>query len=343
MNNINNCRKTLLACLAMLVIIITATAPGIAGQRGPEELRGKVVRVVGQRIHIELEQREWLPRAARTKVVLGAEMAGMFVPLKGDFVVVQVNADSVIAMAVGTGEHGAPAPGMLARILTPYPQHPQKRADYIANTDPAGPALSAFMTSARHGFPLGHTMVASVFYNAGDHDTALEWYQRAYRESNHRLEISRAAIGISDVLENRRDYEAAVALLKEAAQRTAPQAHEKTFARYPASDVEGGGVEGHVRLLNWIRMLYATRLKDPAEAQRWAQAAADLMNEIARSGPPASDDPFFNLYLRFLVDLAIFMKGNIGDEDAAIHWLQAAARLGSDLAQKLLTERELSW
>ncbi len=96
-----NDQVVLPAILALVMLVITAAAPAFASQWGSEELRDKVTSVVGDRIHIELNQKEWLPRKPGTAVSLGAEMAGMFVPLKGNFAIIQVNADSVIAMAVG--------------------------------------------------------------------------------------------------------------------------------------------------------------------------------------------------------------------------------------------------
>jgi len=46
-------------------------------QQGPEELRGEVTSVVGDRIHIRISEAGWLPRAG-TAVDIGAEMSGMW-------------------------------------------------------------------------------------------------------------------------------------------------------------------------------------------------------------------------------------------------------------------------
>ena len=93
--------------LGIATVLLMATAT-FARERGPEELCDKVTAVAGDRIHISLSQREWLPRAGIT-VDLGEQMDGMFVLLKGRFVIIQENADSCIAKAVGNEEHGKPA------------------------------------------------------------------------------------------------------------------------------------------------------------------------------------------------------------------------------------------
>ena len=177
-------RKSPLNILAVLVLIMTTSAPAFTSQWGPEEMRGKVTSVAANRIQIEMGQKEWLPRAG-TVLKLGAEMAGMFVPLKGSFVIIQVNADNVIGQAVGAETHGTPAAGMLAIIQTPYPNHPQRRADYMAATDSTRQPLSTVLPMAQGGDPNAQHLLAMSYEQIGDHDYALSGGKKQIGEATN--------------------------------------------------------------------------------------------------------------------------------------------------------------
>jgi TPR repeat protein len=319
---------------AMALVIVTA--PAAAAASGPEELRGKVVSVAGDRIRIALDQTDWLPRARGTKVSLGAEMAGMFVPLKGSFAVVQVNADSVIAMEVGGGERGTPAAGMLAVIRTLYPNQPQLRADYLAVSD----AEAAVLAMAEGGDPLAQHTLAGACELKGDHDNALLWWQRAVQGNAPATVIARSAMGIADILENRRDFRAAAGALEDAVARTAPRESERTFEAYCAPV---SSVRVHLDLLDRLGGIHRSALNDLEQSKRWHRAAADLMSAVARSGAPGPDHPNHWKFRALLNDLVLLHTHALQDPDAALPWLQMAARHGDFDARKTLTERGLRW
>jgi len=150
--------------LAGLALTLSASAMAQTPPRGPEELRGKVAGVAGDRVQIAFDQPQWLPRAGSV-VTFGAEMAGMFVPLKGDFVIVQVGADTVFAMAAGKTEHGTPAAGMLAVVKTAYPHHPLSHADYVSSREKEAAVMRWLTAASRRpstSWPWGTETVATM-------------------------------------------------------------------------------------------------------------------------------------------------------------------------------------
>jgi len=308
-------------------------------QQGPEELRGEVASVSGDRIQIRLSQQEWLPRAG-TAVDIGAEMSGIWVPLKGDFVIVQIDADAVAAMAVGDGAHGTPAAGMLAVIKTPYPNHPQSRADYIASRE--GEARVRPM--AEGGDPLAQHLLAMGCESRGDHDGALAWWERSSKGSNDRVIVSRSALGRSKILAIRGDGQGALAILEDAASRTAPRADERVFAAYSTSTGADArnAVEPHVDVLKELGHVHR-QAGDLEASRRWFRAAADVMAAAATSGTPGPDQPTYKAYLMLVNDLAHLYRVALEDEESAVPWLQIAARAGDSGAQATLTRLGRRW
>jgi len=309
-------------------------------QQGPEELRGEVASVSGDRIQIRLSQQEWLPRAG-TAVDIGAEMSGIWVPLKGDFVIVQIDADAVAAMAVGDGAHGTPAAGMLAVLKTPYPNHPQSRADYVASRE----REALVRPMAEGGDPLAQHTVAMGCEGRGDHDGALAWWERASKGSNDRAIVSRSALGRSKILAIRGDRQGALAILEDAASRTAPRADEKVFGAYSTftgADA-ANAVEPHVGVLKELGDFHRGQAGNTEESRRWFRAAADVMAAAATSGAPGPGQPTYRAYLMLVNDLAYLHLVPLEDEAAAVPWLQIAARAGDTGAQATLTRLGRRW
>jgi hypothetical protein len=326
--------------LVALVLVSTTAALALAGQRGPEELRGKVTGVTGDRVQVALDQQEWLPRPG-SAVSLGAEMAGMFVPLKGTFVIVQIDADSVAFMAVGPEEHGTPAPGMLAVITSTYPHHPQRRADYVASRDQE----AAVMPTAEGGDPLAQHVVAMGCDARGDHDNALRWWERSSKGSNDRVVVSRSAQGRARILVIRGADQPALAILKEAASRTAPRDGEKVFGAYSTRTgaTAANAIEAHVSVLKDLGDIYRRSVGDAEESRHWFRAAADVMTAVATNGVPDPGQPTYQAYVMLVMDLAWIHLHALENKDAAVPWLQIAARAGNAGAQAELTSLGRRW
>ena len=322
--------------IAVALLLTTVT---FARERGPEELRGKVTAVKGDRIHISLSQREWLPRAG-TSVELGAEMAGMFVPLKGSFVIIQVNADSCIAKAVGNEEHGKPATGMAAVMKTPYPNHPQSRTDYLGGGRNTRQTEKAALKMAEGGNKPAQLIVAMGDNWRGDHDNALVWWERSSNGSNERAIISMSATGRAKILAIRGEFQKALAILQDAASRTAPRAGEMNFGAYTLA---GAGVKFHVDVLENLGSFYRTHLDNIDEANRWYRAATKVMAACATNGAPEPGQPTYLSYQGLLSELAILYMWDLKDEEAAVPWLQSSARAGDKNAQRTLSNMNRSW
>ncbi len=340
MSNGNTTRLGRPAALLALALALTPAAPSVAGQQGPDELRGKVAGVTGDRVKVVLDQHEWLPRPG-SAVSLGAEMAGLFVPLKGTFVIVQIDPDSVAFMAVGLEEHGTPAPGMLAVIKATYPHRPQRRADYVASRDQE----SAVMPMAAGGDPLAQHVVAMGCEARGDHDNALVWWERSSKGSNDRVIVVRSAQGRARILAIRGAHQPALAILQEAVARTAPRDGERVFSAY--STFTGASptnaIQAHVSLLQDLGDFYRRTIGDAAESKRWFRAAADVMTAVATTGAPGPGQPTHRAYLTLVTDLADLHRLALEDEEAAIPWLQIAARAGHAGAQAQLTRMGRRW
>jgi hypothetical protein len=340
MSDGNTTRLGLPATLVALGLVWTTAALSLAGQRGPDELRGKVTGVTGDRVQVALDLQEWLPRPG-SAVSLGAEMAGMFVPLKGTFVIVQINADSVAFMAVGREEHGTPAPGMLAIIKTTYPHHPQSRADYVASRNQE----AAVLPMAEGGDPLAQRVVAMACEARGDHDNAVIWWERSSKGSNDRAMVSRSAQGRARILAIRGAYQPALAILKEAASRTAPREGERVFGAYSTRTGAGAAnaIDAHVSLLQDLGDFYRRSVGDAEESKRWFGAAADVMAAVATSGVPGPGQPTYPAYVLLVMDLARIHLHALEDKEAAVPWLQIAARAGDTGAQATLTQLGRRW
>jgi hypothetical protein len=325
---------------AVLALIATTAAIALTPQRGPEELRGKIASVTGDRIQIALNQQEWLPRVG-SAVSLGAEIAGMFVPLKGAFVIVQVNADSAVAMAVGSEEHGTPAAGMLAVVKTPYPNHPQNRVDYVTGRD----REAGILPMAEGGNPLAQHTVAMSCEARGDHDNALAWWERSAKGSNDRIIVSQSARGRARILVIRHNYQRALAILSEAVSRTTPRDDEKLFGAYSTHTgaSAANAVEAHVSLLQDLGDFHRRWLSDTEESKRWYRAAAKVMTSAATNGAPGPGQPTHQAYLMLVMDLANLHLRALEDEEAAAPWLQIAARAGHTGAQATLTHLGRRW
>lgn len=321
--------------LAAAVVLIAVAAAALAAQE-PQELRGRIAAVAGDRITIQLTQSEWLPRPGMSgdpiDVALGQEIAGVFVPLKGRFAIVQVNADSCVAQPVGTEDHGEPAAGMLAVISTAYPNRPQRVADYRTPPNPAIlQGANAGMTDAQHSLAMSAA-------GKGDYDGALAWWERAQAEGDSRFIIASAARGRARILVARDRFAEALAVLQDAAARTAPSPEELTFAAYPSSDYDlvDRAVELHVEVLEEGGTINQVWLRDIDEANRWYSAAARIMEAVAIRGVPSPDDPAHTRYLDMLVDLGSLYLDGLQDEENAVKWLQAAADAGSERAIQML-------
>jgi tetratricopeptide (TPR) repeat protein len=339
-----NTRSRVSVCVA-----IAATFLFIAGgtaartEQGPEELRGQVSSIAGDKITIKLSQAEWLPKPAiggeGIDVKLGQEISGIFVPLMGMFAIVQVNADSCVAQPVGAEAHGEAAVGMLAVIATAYPHRPQRVADYRSPPNPA------IVQAAEAGMPDMQNSLAMTAASKGDYDGALNWWERAQAGATDRFVAAAAALGRARILETRHQYDAALAALQDAVTRTAPRADELTFASYSQSDYTrtGSAVEWHVDLLGEIASVYRGPLRNTDEARRWYAAAAEIMEAAATRGVPNAGDPSHEWYLDLLVDLGELHLRYMEDEETAVPWLLAAARAGSERAQSMLRELGRSW
>lgn len=330
-------------------VAVAATFLFIAGgtaartEQGPEELRGQVSSIAGDKITIKLSQTEWLPKPAiggeGIDVKLGQEIAGIFVPLMGMFAIVQVNADSCVAQPVGAEEHGEAAVGMLAVIATAYPNQPQSVADY---REPPNPAI---LQGAEAGMAMAQHSLAMDAASKGDYDGALAWWERAQAGATDRFIAATAAQGRARILVTRDQHDQALAALQDAASRTAPRPDELTFASYSLFDyaLVESAVESHVNLLTEIAAVYRGPLRNTDEGRRWYAAAAEIMEAAATRGVPNAGDPSHAWYLDLLVDLGELHLRYMEDEETAVPWLLTAARAGSERAQSMLTELGRSW
>ncbi len=323
--------------LAVGLILLSEAAPGVP--QPPEELRGKVTAVAGERIHIALSQKEWLPHAGDS-VQLGAEMADMFVPLKGKFVVIQVNADSVIAKAHVKEEHGTPAPGMLALLPVKSWRRPQTRAAYLG-TPSERKTQESVLRMAEAGHRPSQHVIALSYQSRGDHDRALKWWERAANGAKDRFYISGSATGRAKILCNRGEFQKALTILQDAISRTKPRDDELTFAAYHDSM---SGVRFHVDVLKELGYTQRGHLENVDECKRWFHAAANVMAGCATRGvPDAGQNTEYTQYKTMLRDLAVLHSMFIGDKEGAVPWLQRAARAGDKYAQKQLTDMGRSW
>ena len=329
-----------LGALSLPVPTPSSLTSGSISQEPPEELRGEVTVVSGDRIHINLSQQEWLPPAG-VPVVIGEEMAGMWVPLDGPFVIIQVNADSVVAQAVGAVQPGDPARGMQARIETVYPNRPQSTSSYRESEG----QMAAILSMAEGGDPIGQYTAGMSYEGRGDHDNALVWWERAQAATNDRFVLAQSAVGRAEILALRGQHQEALTILQGAASRTEPSSNELTCRSY--SGELGGEIamalEWHVLVLENIGHIYRAELEDIAEANRWFRAAAEVKGTSLRNGVPAPSDPTHEYYLMTLNSLASFYQYALEDQEAAIPWLQTAARAGDTRAQEQLTRMGISW
>ena len=147
-------------------------------------------------------------------------------------------------------------------------------------------------------------------------------------------------MGISRIFENRGDYRSSVTVLKDAVSRTAPSDGEKTFEAYRANLSK---VNKHISLLKNLGHLHRSKLNDIAESKRWYRDAANVMSAVATTGAPGSGQPHHKDHLDLLLDLAGLYEHALEDPEAAVPWLQKAARQGHAYAQQKLTEKGLKW
>lgn len=324
----------------LLAVAPVVSAAGFAPQRGPEELHGEVTAVAGDRIHITISEEGWLPRAG-TKVDIGTEMAGMWVPLKGNFVIVQVNADSCVAQHVGDEEHGDAAAGMRAVMKTPFPNHPQSRSDYLGNPD----MMAAVLSMAEGGDRMAQHTAAMSFEGRGDFDNALTWWERSSNGATERLLIAQSATGRAKILAIRGELQQAMAILQDAASRTQPRADELVFGAYSsfAGADPAMAVSAHVDVLKELGSFNRVHLENIAESQRWYRAATEVMGAAASNGAPGPDEPTHTAYLMLLSELAGIHMRALEDNEGAVPWLQIAARAGDTSAQETLTRLGYTW
>jgi TPR repeat protein len=259
-------------------------------------------------------------------------MAGTFVPLKGSFAIVQVNADSCVAQPIGRDEHGEAAVGMLAVIPTGYPNQPQRVTDYRT------PPNAAILQGAQSGMTDSQHFLAMSAAARGDYDGALAWWERAQAAGTTRFIVASAARGRARILALRGRFDEALAVLQDAAARTAPSPEELTFAAYSSSDYDlvDRAVELHVDVLEEGGTINRVWLRDIDEANKWYSAAARIMEAVATRDIPFPDDPLHASYLRLLVDLGSLYLDALQDEENAVKWLQVAADAGSERAIQML-------
>jgi hypothetical protein len=322
------------ACLVLVVSSLMAAA--VAAQDRPEELHGEVVGPRGDRIVLKLSQQEWVPHPG-TIVELGAEMSGMWVPLKGRFAIVQVDADAVEAMPVGTEPHGTPAAGMKFVAKPAGYWLVRSRADIVARRQRTAEALPA----AQAGDPLAQHVLAMGLELDGDHDNALVWWERAMAASNNPTVVAYSARGRAKILIIRQDATSAVPILEQAIARTTPSAHERGFRSY-ASDFSSP-LALHIMLLMEIGGIHRSHLGNPDEATRWYGAAAELMSAAASSDTPAPGELHYREFQSLVMDLAMLYEHRLDNRQAAIRWLQPLARTGHAGAQSQLTTWGQSW
>lgn len=331
--------------MKFLVVLGVATACllpslALAFQEPPEELRGEITAVSGDRIQIKLSQQEWLPPVG-VPVAIGQEIAGMWAPLDGTFVIIQVNAGSVVAQAVGSGPHGPPARGMQARIETVYPRRPQSASSYRERES----QMAEVLPMAQSGDPMGQYTAGMSYEGRGDHDNALVWWERSQAATGDRFILAQSAVGRSKILVIRGQYQEALDILRDAARRTEPAGHDLVFSNYRSftgAEV-ANALEWHVLVLENIGHVYRANLKDIDEANHWYRAAAEVKGTVLSNGVPAPGDPTHEHYLMLLNELASFYQWALEDQEAAIPWLQTAARAGDTSAQEELTRMGISW
>ncbi|MCK5057622.1 MAG: sel1 repeat family protein [Candidatus Aminicenantes bacterium] len=340
MMRVNNKRFPVrLFFLGIATVLLMGTV-ALAIERGPKELRGKVTAVVGDRIHISLSQQKWLPRAG-VAVNLGEEMAGMFVPLKGSFVIIQVNADSCIAKAVGNEEHGKPAAGMAAVMKTPYPPfHPQSRADYISSLN--GPDVKKFLKIANGGSEMAQLFqngLARTYTDRGDHDKAFKWWERSSKDSNEPMLIDHSATNRANILGIRGEFKKALSILRDASSRLALPANKMVFAEYSLGT---GAASAYVNVLKELGFFYHRYLNNIEESNRWYRAATKVMAACATKGVPKPKHAKYQ-HRALLTDLVFIHRHILKDDAAAVPWLKILARTGDKNARKTLTEMGRTW
>jgi hypothetical protein len=311
-------------------------APMVAAQDRPEELHGEVVALRGDRIILRLSQQEWVALPGTT-VELGAEMSGMWVPLKGRFAIVQVDADLVEAMPVGSEEHGTPAAGMkfIAKPAGYWLVRP--RAAIVSGRQQTAEVLSA----AQAGDPLFQHLLAQGLELDGDHDNALVWWERAMKGSNDRQIVFWSARGRAKILLVRDDARSAVTILREAIERTTLRENERGFSSY--IDWSSSPLGSHIALLMELGEIHRSSLGNTDEAKRWYGAATQLMSAAVSSEVPSPGQPEYQTYQNLVMELAMIYEHRLDGRQAAIPWLQQLARAGHTAAQSQLTSWGQRW
>jgi TPR repeat protein len=102
-------------------------------------------------------------------------------------------------------------------------------------------------------------------------------------------------------------------------------------------------VDKHVRLLEGLGRIHRSKLNDMEESKRWYRAAASMMSAAASTGAPEPNRPEHQKYVDLLLTLAQLYELKLEDPEAAVPWLQKAARHGHTYAQKRLTDKGLRW
>lgn len=326
--------RGVLSCLVFVAASVMAAAA--AAQDRPEELRGEVVGLRGDRIVLTLSQQEWVPHPG-TIVELGAEMSGMWVPLKGRFVIVQVDADAVEATPVGPDPHGTPAAGMKFVARPAGYWLVRRRADTTSNQQ----STAAVLSSAQAGDAHAQHVLAMGFELVGDHDNALVWWERAMAASNNRAIVAASARGRATILLIRQDAPAAAAILDAAIAKTTPAANERRLEDYADGIVSP--LRPHIELLMELGGIHWSRPDHRDEAMRAYRAAAELVSAAVSREAPAPGAPLYHEYQSLVMNLAMLCEHRLGDRQAAIRWLQPLARTGHAAAQSQLTSWGQRW
>ena len=227
------------------------------------------------------------------------------------------------------------------RIETVYPNRPQSTSSYRESEGQMGPILSM----AEGGDPIGQYTAGMSYEGRGDHDNALVWWERSQAATGDRFILAQSAVGRSKILVIRGQYQEALDILQNAARRTEPDGHELVFSNYRSftgAEV-ANAIEWHILVLENIGFVYRSNLENIAEANRWFRAAAELKGTVLSNGIPSPGDPTHEQYLMLLNELASFYQWALEDQEAAIPWLQTAARAGDTSAQEELTRMGVSW
>lgn len=167
----NRNRFIKIAVLLLGFFIFSGTTPWLA-------IEGKVVAIQGDKVKIKYEGK-YAPRVG-DKVSIGFRLDNEFVPVEGDWKVVDVNAEFFWAGAKGSGA-GKPGLDYSAGVSTRNPQKradlgpKQKKKDKGGNCIPFIPALKASVEKLRF-FESGYGKV----------DPSLRMYKRRFSAKNSR-------------------------------------------------------------------------------------------------------------------------------------------------------------